>query len=789
MEAFCKNEQAAFSKEEAIQKVLKLVNAKQYGWEDKDYVNLIKRQKQENIYPQPELVYLNPQFNEDVSACKLCYKMEIVSVQPFEHYIFYINAVSGTIEYKINQMHNCFGGDNHVDNQNLQQKTTAPDQLTTNNATYKRIFCEEGRGLTNYYGTVDITTEFNEATGEYVLRDYCNDSDGIEVYTCGNTTTHPQTDITDLDNVWTDENQKTGVEAFWCARKVYDYFLNEHNRNSYDEQGAVIEIWVNYGNALVALAFFPFIHFGDGDGISYGPKTCLDVLGHEYTHLIIKDAISLGYTNESGALNQSFADIFGTVIEFLYDPNPADRDWNLGEDAHLTGTGFRNMSNPNDKNDPDTYFGNYWYTGDDDQGGVHTNNGIQNYWFYLLTEGGSGINDNGFNYQVQGIGLTNAAKIAYRNMTVYLSSNSEYEDAVQGAMQAAEDLYGVGSNEVQQTINAWKAVGLANDLETPETTDVYPGDLNHDGIVDNQDFSIKELYLYQSSNVRESEHQNIDWYAHPSVDTGVHQFNGKDVKHHDCNGDGTIDEQDHQAIDANMGETWQEPDNPLPPPESEYQVRLYPVNEVDPNFMRMNVALENVAGGDLELHSGHFTIQYGDTADNIISAIFNFNTFSWLGVPNLNLSTLVEANSTEEKIEVGFTRTDGENGAGSGIIGELTLLLSGNANARLASDAFCLLNFEVNKIGMHDNHANAQLLKNQLLKINLCEGTCETNWYLNDESQFQNLYTSINLIETDGYLIIGEEQQVNYQSNRVCLRPGFRVKAGASFKAGYGSCD
>ena len=91
-------------------------------------------------------------------------------------------------------------------------------------------------------------------------------------------------------------------------------------------------------------------------------------------------------------------------------------------------------------------------------------------------------------------------------------------------------------------------------------------------------------------------------------------------------------------------------------------------------------------------------------------------------------------------------------------------------------------------MGTINNSSNRTLLKNQQLQVNLCEGTCETNWFIN-ETQFQNEFKSTNLIETDGYLIIGKDQQVNYQSNRVCLRSGFKVKVGADFRAGNGSCN
>ncbi|MEO0341397.1 MAG: M4 family metallopeptidase, partial [Bacteroidota bacterium] len=103
----------------------------------------------------------------------------------------------------------------------------------------------------------------------------------------------------------------------------------------------------------------------------------------------------------------------------------------------------------------------YWYTGLFDNGGVHINSGVQNKWFYLLSAGGSGINDHGRSYTVQGIGIEKAADIAFRNLTVYLSPFSEYREAREGAILAATDLFGENSQEVLSTIAAWEAVGVA----------------------------------------------------------------------------------------------------------------------------------------------------------------------------------------------------------------------------------------------------------------------------------------------------------------------------------------
>ncbi|HAV53400.1 MAG TPA: peptidase M4 thermolysin, partial [Aequorivita sp.] len=82
------------------------------------------------------------------------------------------------------------------------------------------------------------------------------------------------------------------------------------------------------------------------------------------------------------------------------------------------------------------YLGTNWYSGSGDNGGVHINSGVQNFWFYVLSVGKSGTNDLGNSYNVTGIGMDKAAAIAYRNLTVYLNSNSQYSDARNGAIQA-----------------------------------------------------------------------------------------------------------------------------------------------------------------------------------------------------------------------------------------------------------------------------------------------------------------------------------------------------------------
>ncbi|MEO8710528.1 MAG: M4 family metallopeptidase, partial [Parafilimonas sp.] len=118
---------------------------------------------------------------------------------------------------------------------------------------------------------------------------------------------------------------------------------------------------------------------------------------------------------------------------------------------------------------PDTYLGTYWYTGSGDNGGVHYNSGVGNFMFYLLVTGGSGTNDNGDSYTVSGIGLSEADQILYRTNTTYLVPTSQYADWRTACINAAVDLYGASSNEVNQVENAWHAVGIGAAAGTCET--------------------------------------------------------------------------------------------------------------------------------------------------------------------------------------------------------------------------------------------------------------------------------------------------------------------------------
>lgn len=272
-------------------------------------------------------------------------------------------------------------------------------------------------------------------------------------------------------------------DVHWGMEKTFDFFFNVFGRNSFDNAASTIKNYLNSpltqanqggdpNNAYALPDPYNMMVYGMGTQNQLNPLVGLDVEGHEFTHMVINHNGNggLAYEGESGALNESFADIFGTAIEHYANISP---NWLIGESFTLIAPFyFRSMSNPNSglQPQPDTYNGQYWENPicgipsqqQNDYCGVHTNSGVQNMWFYLLSQGGSGTNDIGNIYNVSGIGINQARQIAYLNLITYLTPNATYWDAYNGSLQVAANLYGVGSAQWNAVNNAWYAVGIGN---------------------------------------------------------------------------------------------------------------------------------------------------------------------------------------------------------------------------------------------------------------------------------------------------------------------------------------
>ncbi len=232
-------------------------------------------------------------------------------------------------------------------------------------------------------------------------------------------------------------------------------------RDSYDDLGGFahsnIHVGRKYSNAYWDGENF---NFGDGDGVETSPLTSLDIVAHEYGHALTQYTSNLDYIDESGALNESYSDIMACAIEWTHQPvsyegSPGHSDWMVGEDSSLGGAAFRDLRDPKRYGQPSYYKGEHWHFGMDDNGGVHTNSGVQNFAFYLLAQGGNGSNE-GHSYNISGLGTDAAARIAMRANMVYLTPTSGYHDSRQAWLNAARDL----GYPTKTVAAVWTAVGV-----------------------------------------------------------------------------------------------------------------------------------------------------------------------------------------------------------------------------------------------------------------------------------------------------------------------------------------
>ena len=150
--------------------------------------------------------------------------------------------------------------------------------------------------------------------------------------------------------------------------------------------------------------------FGDGDGVIFtGFTKALDVIGHELTHGVTQFTANLDYNAQSGALNESFSDVFGSLVkQYRNGEDTASADWLIGKGIlapGIHGVALRSMKAPGTAYDDPKLGGKDPQPADmsgyvdtaDDNGGVHLNSGIPNHAFFLLADqlGGNAWDDAG----------------------------------------------------------------------------------------------------------------------------------------------------------------------------------------------------------------------------------------------------------------------------------------------------------------------------------------------------------------------------------------------------------
>ena len=280
------------------------------------------------------------------------------------------------------------------------------------------------------------------------------------IWTIDASNTNPSNDdfnvshVTSINNSWS--TAATGVSAHYNAGQSYEYFKNTFGRNSINGNGGNVISLINVvdeDNNDMDNAFWngSAMFYGNGD-VAFEPLArALDVAGHEISHGVVQATANLEYQGESGAMNESFADIFGAMI---------DRDdWRMGETVARTNTfpsgALRDLSDPhNGQANQDFRSGwqprhyNERFTGSQDNGGVHINSGIPNYAYYLFATA------NGMNKE-------KAEQIYYRALTMYLTRSSQFQNLRNAVVQSATDIHGENSLEVNAANSAFDAVGIA----------------------------------------------------------------------------------------------------------------------------------------------------------------------------------------------------------------------------------------------------------------------------------------------------------------------------------------
>jgi hypothetical protein len=319
-------------------------------------------------------------------------------------------------------------------------------------------FCENGE----FYRLMDIARR--PTCNIYGFDGQMNDTSEIK------TRMHNSDIQIDYDNVWTEYHMDRCVDAHVYAGWYYDIVLHNLNRNGFDGNGISMvsttdDTRINNNARFYADSVF----YGTVSTGRYSFAGCIDVVAHEWSHGLTAHASRLRVAAaECYALNESFSDMMGSYLTFARNPQAPDTIiWRIGENHYGGTTAARSMSNPEIFQHPHTYQGQYWYSGSNPGTYGHTNCGVPNKMFYLLSAGGTHNN-----VIVDGIGIQNAIKVLYQANLRHWDSLTTFQGAMKGSLQAAVlDLH--RPDWAIQTNKAWQAVKVRCSYE--------PGDPDGDG--------------------------------------------------------------------------------------------------------------------------------------------------------------------------------------------------------------------------------------------------------------------------------------------------------------------
>ncbi|WP_312018577.1 M4 family metallopeptidase [Streptomyces sp. I05A-00742] len=339
-----------------------------------------------------------------------------------------------------------------------------------------------GTGASIFDGDVPLTTT-QTARGSFTLKDLSRGS--AETRTAGG----QELDVFSRGKAFTNSTNRWGngtasdpasaaVDAQFGITSTFDYYKNAFGRNGIKNDGKGPNALVHFGDKVGNAFWSPdcwCMLYGDGDGETFKqPLVALDVTGHELTHGVIEATAGFQPTRvdsagnqfgEAGSLNESFADIFGTGMEFRTNNAGNPPNYLLGEKLGLDQQFLRRLDKPSldklegtvDHWDPESY-----------DREVHAGSGVSSHAFYLLAEGSGKKTIGKFSYDsptydgstVTGIGRDKAEQIFYRALTRYMVSTTDFHEARTATLKAAADIHGADSAEYKAVDKAWAAVNV-----------------------------------------------------------------------------------------------------------------------------------------------------------------------------------------------------------------------------------------------------------------------------------------------------------------------------------------
>lgn len=260
-------------------------------------------------------------------------------------------------------------------------------------------------------------------------------------------------------------------EAYDGAGLTYDLYWLNYQRDSLDGKGMTLDSSVHYQRAYDN-AFWDGkqMVYGDGDGDLFNRFTlAVDVIGHELTHGVTEHTCNLTYNRQSGALNESWSDVFGSLVkQWQRRETVSQADWLIGQGlftAKVNGTALRSMKDPGSAyddpvlgKDPQPAHMRDYVVTLEDSGGVHINSGIPNHAFFLAA------------VAMGGYAWEKAGRIWYLAARDKFTSITDFQGAASLTYAAAGELYGAGSDEQKAVQFGWESVGIrVASVTGPET--------------------------------------------------------------------------------------------------------------------------------------------------------------------------------------------------------------------------------------------------------------------------------------------------------------------------------